>query len=48
MGNEVKLVGGVLLLFSGFYVLIRGGDYGVFAGLLLGAVGLWLILSNFK
>lgn len=48
MGNDLKIIGGILLLFSGFYVLIQTIDNTRFVGLALMAIGLYLILSKLK
>ena len=48
MSNNIKIIGGILFLFSGFYVLIQTIDNTRFFGLGLMAIGLYLILSNFK
>ena len=46
MPKDKKIIGGILLLFAGFYVLVQTADSTRFAGLAIMAIGLYLILSS--
>lgn len=44
--KDSKIIWGILLLFSGIYVLLQNVQNGVFIGLILLGIGLYLIISN--
>ncbi len=46
MPNDKKIIGGALVLFSGFYILLQTAGIEKLAGLTLMAIGLYLILSS--
>ena len=48
MSRDTKIIVGILFLFGGFYALAQKVSGSVIAGLLLSAIGLYLILSELK
>ena len=48
--KDVKIVSGILILFAGFFVLIQSNKetLSILAGLMISAIGAYLILSNLK
>jgi len=50
MAKDIKIVGGILLLFAGFFVLAQANKeiISILAGLMISGVGAYLILSNLK
>ncbi len=48
MAEDGRIIGGIFLLFVGFYVLLQIAGNTRFFGLALLAIGLYLILSKLK
>lgn len=48
MGKDGKIIGGIFALFIGFYVLAQKFSGSIFVGLILAAIGLYLILSELR
>lgn len=48
MARDNKIIGGIFFLFTGFYILVQNVGGGIYVGLTLSAIGLYLILSNIK
>ena len=46
--DDGKIIGGIFLLFAGFYVLLQTASLDKFFGLIIMAIGLYLILSSIK
>ena len=46
--SDKKVIGGIFLLFSGFYVMLQKVNGALFVGLALMFIGLYLVLSNIK
>jgi len=48
MPNDKKIIGGIIALFIGFYVLLQTTGIEKLFGLLIMAVGLYFILSSIQ
>ena len=48
MANDKKVIGGILFLFAGFYVLFQTAGIEKLAGLAIMGIGLYLILSSIE
>lgn len=46
--SDKKVIGGALILFAGFYVMLQKAEGALFVGLALMFIGLYLVLSNIK